>query len=150
MATRYEWNPPEFLPTTPALLQEFGDTDTDASDKPTWQELVAAKDLGLLPRARGNALASLDDVATRRIAGLYHPDGPRDRNKEWQIRLSGVDLADKDAQRLRIIEAYGGFKAEIEAASTLAELTEIEGAETQPGWGLRWSSEPNAGFPFAI
>ena len=68
----------------------------------------------------------LDEIATARIAGLYHPDAARDRNKEWQARLSGADLADKDAQRLRIIEAYGGFKTEIEAASTLAELTEIE------------------------
>ena len=122
----YEWNPPEFLPITPALLQEFGDTDTDASDKPTWQDLVGAKERGMLVDARAEYLRLLDEIATARIASLYHPDAARDRNKEWQVRLSGADLADKDVQRLRIIEAYGGFKAEIEAASTLAELTEIE------------------------
>ena len=75
----------------------------------------------------------------------------RDRNKEWQARLSGVDLADKDAQRLRIIEAYGGLKAEIEAASTLAELTEIEGRMRRSrDWALGWSTLSHAGFPFAI
>ena len=86
-------------------------------------------------RLRAECLRLLDQIATARIAGLYHPDAARDRNKEWQARLSGVDLADKDAQRLRIIEAYGGFKAEIEAASTLAELTEIEERRDAAGFG---------------
>ena len=129
----YEWNPPEFLPITPALLQEFGDTDTDASDKPTWQELVGAKERGMLSDARAEYLRLLDEIATARIASLYHPDAARDRNKEWQVRLSGADFADKDVQRLRIIEAYGGFKTEIEAASTLADLAEIEARRDAAG-----------------
>ena len=131
----YAWNPPEFLPITPALLQEFGDTDTDASDKPTWREIVVAKNAGLLSEARADCLRSLDGVATRKIAGIYHPQAGGDRNKEWQVRLSGSDLTDHDAQRERIIEVYRGIKANIETATTLARLEEIEGSRDAAGLG---------------
>ena len=124
----YQWNPPEGL----AHLAEFSELDPDASTKFSWRQIVWADGLAEIEEARADFLRQLDEIATARIAGLYHPDAAGDRNKEWQVRLSGADLADKDVQRLRIIEAYGGFKAEIEAASTLAELTEIEGVETQP------------------
>ena len=118
----YQWNPPEGL----AYLAEFSEPDLNASTKFSWRQIVWADGVGKIENARIGSLTQLDQIATARIADLYHPDAARDRNKEWQVRLSGADLAEEDAERLRIIEAYGGLKAEIEAAATLTELTEIE------------------------
>ena len=126
---RYEWNPPEFLPITPALLQEYGDTDTDASDKPTWQELVAAKDVGLLTERRASLLRELDVEATERIARLYHPLGARERNKEWQVRLSGADLARQDGERVRMVAVYHALAGEIRLALNMDELAAIDVTE---------------------
>ena len=118
----YRFDPPQEL----AHLPEFSEPDPDASAKFSWRQIVWADRVAEIEEARADFLRQLDKIATAHIAGLYHPDAARDRNKEWQARLSGADFADKDVKRLRIIKAYGGFKAEIEAASTLAELTEIE------------------------
>ena len=127
----YGFNPPDGI----VHLPEFSVPDPEASGKFSWRQIVWADGMGEIEEARAGFLSQLDREATSRIAGLYHPDGARDRNKEWQVRLSGADLVDKDAQRLRIIEAYGGFKAEIEAAATLTELTEIEVRRDAAGLG---------------
>ena len=86
-------------------------------------------------KPEADCLQSLDDVATRKIAGIYHPEAGRDRNKEWQVRLSGGDLTAHDAQRDLIIEVYRRIKGNIEAATTLARLKEIEGSRDAAGLG---------------
>ena len=118
----YQWNP------VPGLvhLPEYAEPDPEAAMKFSWQQLVWADEKGFFLDARSDRLRSLDYIVTAFIANIYHPDGSQDRNKEWQVRLSGVDLTDKDAQRLLTIKVYDGFKSDIEAATTLAELTEIE------------------------
>ena len=128
---RYTYNP---LPGT-SHLPEYNLVDTEASPKPTWQGIIEADALAELAETRGQRLVMLDQIATARIANLYHPDAAQNRNKEWQARLSGVDLANEDTQRVLIITAYRGFKIEIEAATSPEELTEIEVRVNAAGLG---------------
>ena len=55
--------------------------------------------------------------------------------RNGRLRLSGRDLTAHDAQREIIIEVYRGLKANIEAATTLARLKEIEGSRDAAGLG---------------
>ena len=118
----YRWNP------LPGLvhLPEYAEPDPEAAMKFPWQQLVWADEKGAFLDAQSDLLQSLDYIVTSYIANLYHPDGSQDRNKEWQVRLSGIDLTDKDAQRLLTIKVYDGFKSDIEAATTLEEFNGIE------------------------
>ena len=118
----YQWNPPLDL----VHLPEYAEFDPMAAIKFTWQQIILADKEGVFNIAQSDCLRLLDDIVTAYIANLYHPDGSRNRDKEWQVRLSGIDLTDKDAQRLKTIKVYDGFKIDIEAATTLVELTEIE------------------------
>ena len=116
------WNPPEEL----SHLPEYSQSDTEASKKFSWRQIVWADGVAELEDSRRGYLESLDSVATIKIARLYHPDAPDNRNKEWQVRLSGVDLTNEDTQRVQIVKTYRKFKTDIEAASTIVELTEIK------------------------
>ena len=127
----HQWNPPPGL----AHLPEYAESDPTASMKFPWQQIIWADEKGALSIAQSDCLLSLDYSTTAHIANLYHPDGSWNRNKEWQVRLSGIDLTSKDIERLKIIKVYGGFKIDIEAATTLAELTEIEGRIDAAGLG---------------
>ena len=63
---RYQWNPPEFLVIADDDFAYLGVPDPEASDKPTWQTLVAAKDRGLLMNGRRDAITGIRKEARRR------------------------------------------------------------------------------------
>ena len=126
-----DFNPPNDL----AHLSDFSKPDLEASAKFSWRQIMWADGVAELEETRVACFSRLDEITTAHIANLYHPDGSRNRNKEWQIRLSGIDLTDKDAQRLRTIKVYDGLKSDIKAATTLAELAEIEGRRDAAGLG---------------
>ena len=130
---QYQWNPPQGL----AHVSEYADVDTGpkVSAKFSWQQIMWADGVAELKETRADCLRQLDGIGTARIAELYHPDAARDRNKEWQVRLSGVDLTAQDAERAQIIEVYRTLKADIERASTLAELTGIKVRRDAAGLG---------------
>ena len=118
---RFIYNPPPGL----SYLPEYSAFDSEASAKPSWQEVVEADAIAELAETRSQYLRQLDTMATARIATLYHPDAAQDRNKEWQVRLSGITLTTQDEQRVQIVEIYQGLKADIMAASSLSELSII-------------------------
>ena len=70
---QYEWNPPGGL----AHLPEFADPDPEAFAKLSWRQTVWADGAGELAETRSRCLQSLDQIATVRIAIVYHPDAAR-------------------------------------------------------------------------
>ena len=83
----------------------------------------------MLAEKREDLLQVVDEQATRRIALVYHPKADRNRDKEWQVRLSGVDLTAEDAQRVRLIGAHDAIKLQLEAALTLEEIEMVDPAD---------------------
>ena len=118
----YSWNPPDYLNDIP----EFELQDPAASEKPTWAELVEANGVAVLADLRSNKMYQVNFEATRRIAAIYHPDAARDRNKEWQVRLSGTDLTIQDAERIRLVTVCHNIETRISDASTEEELNTID------------------------
>ena len=98
----YQWNPPEGLP-------EYRTPDPAASPKPTWAQLVEADGQAALADLRARKVLEANEEATCRIARLYHHNAWPDRSKEWQVRLSGVDITAQDAQRNRLVAACHGI-----------------------------------------
>ena len=97
------------------------------SAKPTWADLQSwhqAYRLGWLP---GELVWQVNDQCTRRIAETYH-HAARDRNKEWQVRLSGINTVAQDAERVRLIAVCHAFEAKIRAAATLTQYEAIDPA----------------------
>ena len=95
----YEWNPPEFMPVNAELLQQYGDTDFDASDKPRWQEIRRAYEkfsiksrLSIYPDAMRHECRS-------RITSIYGAD---DLDDEILMRLRGESTTDQDTERDRL------------------------------------------------
>ena len=68
----------------------------------------------------------LSSEATNRIAIVYHSQAARNRSKEWQVRLSGVDLTEQDIERVRLITVHDMLEVQIKAAETLAILEAID------------------------
>ena len=116
----YQWNPPEYM------ASEYTDLDPNASDKPTWQEIVDAVEPAKLVQIPPQLIELANSEVTRRIAVNYHPQGGRDRNKEWEVRLSGQDMATKDTERVRLIAVCHAIEASINAATTTAQLDAID------------------------
>ena len=115
----YDWNPPQFL------TDIHPTPDPSASPKPTWEQLVNAYDKAVINDARERAYFYCDVEAEGRIAKLYHPQADRDRNKEYQVRLSGADTTEADAKRLECIEICHTFEGRIERARTAKQLEKI-------------------------
>ena len=119
----YSWNPPGGLEDIP----EFEAPDPTASEKPTWAELVAINEVAVLADLRVRKVYLANTEATRRIAIVYHPDAIRDRNKEWQVRLSGTtDLTIQNAERVRLVTLCHEIEERIAAATTIVELEAID------------------------
>ena len=130
------WNPithPETLTIAPTI----SGIDPDASlIKPTWVALMAADGKSKFGEARLNLLYELNIECTNRVAKLYHPRGHLDRNKEWQVRLSGSIPLGADETRVRLISVHTTLKAQAIAASSMAELGAIN-----PGDDSTWASK---------
>lgn len=110
----YEWNPPEFMAPTAELLQEFGDTDAAASDKPTWAAIRTACDRAAPGERRRDLLNETRDEARARITAAYAAD---DWDDEIQRRLAGRNTAEQDAERERLRTRFQTLKRRYEAMS---------------------------------
>ena len=99
----YEWNPPEFVPVGPRLLKEYGDTDSGASPKPSWQDIRAAWERAALVRGRDRAAAMLREECRARITAAY---GERSIEDEILLRLRAGHTAAQDAERDRLRARY--------------------------------------------
>ena len=118
----YQYNPPEGL----AHLSEFAESDSNVHNKLTWDQIIIADSLGELAETRSQYLRQLNEIATARIANLYHPDAAQNRNKEWQVRLSGVSLTVQDTERVRLIAVHDNLAARFTTATTLTDLEAID------------------------
>ena len=118
----YKFEPPQGL----AHLPEFSAPSPSASAKFSWRQIVWADGIAEIEEARADFLRQLDEIATTRIAGLYHPDAARNRNKEWQVRLSGIDLTVQDTERVRLIMVHDDLTTRLTTATTLAELNALD------------------------
>ena len=102
----YDWNPPEFLPTDDRRLQEYGDTDFDASPKPSWREIRDAYDRAAPVRAREQLRETVRAEEGRRICVSYvsDQDVPQTVQNEilYRLRASSEELAPKDLERDRL------------------------------------------------
>ena len=99
----YDWNPPEFLPIDPKRLQEFGDTDFEASPKPSWQELRAAYERGAPVIARTRLQRELRAECRGRITGAY---GETSTDDEILLRLRVGHAEAQDTERDRLRARY--------------------------------------------
>ena len=109
------------------MSSEHTEADPDASDKPTWQEIVDAVEPSKLAQIPLQLIELANSEVTTRIAVNYHPQGGRDRNKEWEVRLSGQDMATKDAERVRLIAVCHALsRSSINAATTIEQLEAID------------------------
>ena len=120
----YVWNP------EPA--------DPNASIKPTWIELIQAESNASILDLRINLLEQNDIQATNRIAILYHPKAATDRNREWEVRFSGIDLTVQNSKRIQLTTIHNTNKITITAAVTLIELKSID-VETDSIWAINSS-----------
>ena len=126
----YRWDP------VPGLvhLPEYAEPDPAAAMKFPWQQIVWADEKGLLLDSRNGLLQLLDQIATARIAKLYHPNGSQDRNKEWQVRLSGIVLTVQDAERERLSVKYHAHKTWIEDVSRTQEDFDLYDLKSEEIW----------------
>ena len=114
----YRWNPPQYH-------DHHLNPDQNASPKPTWEKLVETHKKIFLNGPRERAYFYCDVEAEGRIAKLYHPQADRDRNKEYQVRLSGADTSEADEKRLEYIRICHVFEGRIERARTAKQLEKI-------------------------
>ena len=121
----YQFNPPGLLFQEPQF-SDFSMPDPEAGPKPSWDNIVEAWERSQPINLRAEKLRGLDEEATARIARLYHPLANQYPNKEWQVRLSGIDLTVQDTERVRLIMVYDDLAARLTAATTLAELEAID------------------------
>lgn len=116
------WNPfivvVDYLPTEWAFQQIEGSTVV----KPTWAELLEHYESKL----RSRRVESANIEAKRRIAINYHPSAGIDRHKEWETRLSGIDLTEKDLERDRLRAVCKNLEERIASATTLEQVEAIE------------------------
>ena len=126
---KYSWNP---LPWMKGVTdpEPF---DLSASLKPTWIELTVAENNAIILDLRTNLLEQNDIQATNRIALLYHPKAAENRNREWEVRFSGIDLTTQDTKRVQLLAIHEVNKIAITAAVTLSALKSID-VETDIGW----------------
>ena len=103
------------------------------SAKPTWADLQSWDRTDRLAALPSELVKAVNEQCADRIAKAYHPGGARDRNKEWQVRLSGVGTAVEDVERVRLIAVCHAFEAKIRAATTIAEYEAIDPA-SQAMW----------------
>ena len=125
----YQWNPPEYM------TSQYTEADPDASDKPTWQEITDAVVPAKLARMSMHLIEQVNSEVTNRIAVNYHPQAGRDRNKEWEVRLSGADLTHKNTERARLIAVCHAIEVRINAATTIEQLDAID-IESDSVWNV--------------
>ena len=95
----------------------------DVGPKPTWAQMTAVYRRWM----KETFLPEVVNLYARRaIAAAYHPDAAHDRDKEWQVRLSGADMTAKDAERVRMVGVCRALEARVRAATTLAQLEAID------------------------
>ena len=98
------------------------------SAKPTWADLQSWERADRLAALPGELVWQVNKQCTDRIAKAYHPGAARNRNKEWQVRLSGINTVAQDAERVRLIAICHAFEAKIRAAATLTQYEAIDSA----------------------
>ena len=105
----YTWNPPQFLRDLPGGTV----ADTDASDKPTYAELVVASRRGQALDLRKHALNIAKDETQRRIIVAY---GATSFDDEVMLRLRNESTTQQDIERDRLRAVYQALKVAINTA----------------------------------
>ena len=125
-ATEQEWLDYGYNPPGRGLAHKpAADDNSSVRSKPTYAGLVAAALAGHLAELPLYLVEQVNRQCTDRIAEAYHPGAAEDRHREWQVRLSGVNTATQDAERVRLIAVCHAFEVKISAAVTLAEFEAI-------------------------
>lgn len=106
----------------------FDTVDPEASPKPSWADIVRLDSLCKSHYPRQTKLSLLYAECTRRIAVNYHPKAADNRNKEWQVRLSGEDMTEKDAERERLRARYQVLKTRV-GSMTVTQLKAFDPAD---------------------
>ena len=109
----YKWNPPE--------ISEDQSVDSEASAKPTWQELENAREPQIERELRDKILLQLETMVTDKIIRAYGADDWQD---EIQKRLGGRTTAEQDEERDRLIDEH---KKEVRRIKAM-NLDELEKA----------------------
>lgn len=115
---KYQWNPPQNL--------GYIHPDPTASPKPTWQELLNTSDKYITKVKKDSLCYSLDLEATKRVGLVYHDRADQFPDKEWNVRLSGIDLTSQNAERVRLVSKYHEIKTLINEATTVEQLEAID------------------------
>ena len=99
----YDWNPPEFMqgPDFPS------EPDQRASDKPTWDQIMAAGEAAIARQDRDRAFDDLREECRSRITLAY---GEATSEDEVFLRLRNRQTLEQDAERERLLEVYAGLK----------------------------------------
>ena len=96
----YQWNPPQYL------VERYPDPDPDASPKPTWAEIVTARDAALPIQLREQLTQSVNAEEERRICAAYLDDLPVLQTVQneilYRLRATTADLAAKNTERDRL------------------------------------------------
>ena len=93
----YQWNPPQYL------VDRYPDPDPNASRKPTWADIVAARDVQLPIYLRQQHTAALSAECKTRITRAY---GANDWQDEIEMRLRGESTDEHDTERARLRAIY--------------------------------------------
>ena len=101
----YQWNPPEYMSNEHPVL------DPDASEKPTWQEIIAVIELAQLPIIRKRRLRELRRECQKRISIAY---GETVLEDEILKRLRNGHTAEQDTERDRLRAKHTTIKSTIE------------------------------------
>ena len=128
----YDWNPPEFLPSTPKSLIEYGDTDLDASPKPSWQKIRRAYDTASLADLRERHMLDTRAECRRRITEAY---GAESVDDEIFTRLRGEHTLVQDAERERLRAKCRELGASL--ATLDREALDMYDASADNNWSAR-------------
>lgn len=132
---RIEWNPPHFVEVLQSAAGAritrlvAGDTDPNASAKPSWTEVSAIWDRyrNSLDRIKRRAVRELKAEGQRRITAAYFDGGTgRTLEDEFKLRLRNGQTAAQDTERDRLRGKYAGIKGRIEGATTTKAVAAID------------------------
>ena len=133
-ATEQEWLDYGYNPPGRGLVAHpLADDSSSVRSKPTYAELVAAAMAEHLVGLPSDLVLRVNRQCTDRIAKVYNWYAAEDRNKEWQVRLSGINTVAQDAERVRLIAVCHAFETKISAAATLTQYEAID-PESEAVW----------------
>ena len=112
----YRWNPPG------GIAYPQNEWDEEASDKPTWHELLAALGPAQLEIAQRAALGELRALCKRKITAAY---GAATVEEEMFLRLRAAETDAQNAERDRLRELHASAAAALKNAASPEVVAEL-------------------------